>query len=104
MEYMSLGSVNKLIEHINENKIKQYTRNLICAVKHCHKIANIIHKCINVNNLLINKDGVAKLCDFGISAVFEDDNDLLPSKGPSTYTPPEKNIMNNLEENPQTFI
>ena len=90
MEYMSLGSVNKMIEHIDENQIKQYTRNLICAVEHCHKIANIIHKDINVNNLLINKEGVAKLCDFGISAVFEDDNDLLPSKGPSTYTPPEK--------------
>ncbi len=90
MEYMALGSVLSLIDHIDENQIKQYTRNLICAVEHCHKIANIIHKDINVNNLLINKDGVAKLCDFGISAVFEDDNDLLPSKGPSTYTPPEK--------------
>ena len=90
MEYMALGSVFSLIDHIDENQIKQYTRNLICAVEHCHKIANIIHKDINVNNLLINKDGVAKLCDFGISAVFEDDNDLLPSKGPSTYTPPEK--------------
>ena len=87
---MALGSVLSLIDHIDENQIKQYTRNLICAVEHCHKIANIIHKDINVNNLLINKDGVAKLCDFGISAVFEDDNDMLPSKGPSTYTPPEK--------------
>ena len=90
MEYMALGSVLSLIDHIDENQIKQYTRNLICAVEHCHKIANIIHKDINVNNLLINKDGVAKLCDFGISAVFEEDNDMLPSKGPSTYTPPEK--------------
>ena len=44
---MSLGSVNKMIEHIDENQIKQYTRNLICAVEHCHKIANIIHKDIN---------------------------------------------------------
>ena len=90
MEYMSSGPVLKIIENINENQIKQYTRNLICAVEHCHKIAKIIHKDINVNNLLINKEGEAKLCDFGISAVFEDDNDILPSKGPSTYTPPEK--------------
>jgi serine/threonine protein kinase len=90
MEYMSLGPVNKMIDRIDENQIKQYTRNLICAVEHCHKIANIIHKDINVNNLLVNKDGIAKLCDFGISSVFEEDNDLLPSKGPSTYTPPEK--------------
>ena len=90
MEYMGLGSVFSLIDHIDENQIKQYTRSLICGVEHCHKIANIIHKDINVNNLLINEDGEAKLCDFGISTVFEDDNDLLSSKGPSTYTPPEK--------------
>ena len=90
MEYMSLGSVFNLIEHIEEKQIKQYTRSLICAVEHCHKIANIIHKDINVNNLLINEDGNAKLCDFGISEAFEEGNDILSSKGPSTYTPPEK--------------
>ena len=90
MEYMSLGSVFNLIDQIDENQIKHYTRNLICAVEHCHKIANIIHKDINVNNLLINEEGEAKLCDFGISEVFEEDNDILSSKGPSTYTPPEK--------------
>ena len=90
MEYMKQGSVFTLIDQLNEEKIKKYVRNLISAVEHCHKIANIIHKDINVNNLLINEHGVAKLCDFGISEVFEEDNDLLPSKGPSTYTPPEK--------------
>ena len=34
-----------------ENKIRQYTRDLICAVEHCHEIANIIHKDINVNKI-----------------------------------------------------
>ena len=90
MEYMGNGSVFNIIEYLDENKIKQYTRNLISAVEYCHEIANIIHKDINVNNLLINEDGVAKLCDFGISETFEDNNDTLLSKGPSTYTPPEK--------------
>ena len=90
MEYMSAGSVLNILELMDENKIKQYTRDLICAVEHCHEIANVIHKDINVNNILINQDGVAKLCDFGISEPFEEDNDLLLSKGPSTYTPPEK--------------
>ena len=90
MEYMSAGSVLNILELMDENKIRQYTKDLICAVEHCHEIANIIHKDINVNNILINQDGVAKLCDFGISEPFEEDNDLLLSKGPSTYTPPEK--------------
>ena len=90
MEYMSAGSVLNILELMDENKIRQYTRDLICAVEHCHEIANVIHKDINVNNILINQDGVAKLCDFGISEPFEEDNDLLLSKGPSTYTPPEK--------------
>ena len=70
MEYMSAGCVLNILELMDENKIRQYTRDLICAVEHCHEIANIIHKDINVN--------------------FEEDNDLLLSKGPSTYTPPEK--------------
>ena len=90
MEYMSAGSVLNILEFMDEKKIKQYTRDLICAVEHCHEIANIIHKDINVNNILINQDGVSKLCDFGISETFENNNDLLLSKGPSTYTPPEK--------------
>ena len=90
MEYMSAGSVLNILELMDENKIRQYTRDLICAVEHCHEIANVIHKDINVNNILIIQDGVAKLCDFGISEPFEEDNDLLLSKGPSTYTPPEK--------------
>lgn len=31
------------------------------------------------------------MSDFGISAIIEEDNDLLPcNSGPSTYTPPEK--------------
>ena len=90
MEYMSAGSVLNILEFMDEKKIKQYTRDLICAVEHCHEIANVIHKDINVNNILINQDGVSKLCDFGISETFENNNDLLLSKGPSTYTPPEK--------------
>ena len=90
MEYMSAGSVLNILELMDENKIRQYTRDLICAVEHCHEIANVIHKDINVNNILTNQDGVAKLCDFGISEPFEEGNDLLLSKGPSTYTPPEK--------------
>ena len=90
MEYMSAGSVINILEFMDEKKIKKYTRDLICAVEHCHEIANVIHKDINVNNILINQDGEAKLSDFGISETFEDNNDLLLSKGPSTYTPPEK--------------
>ena len=90
MEYMSAGSVLNILELMDENKIKQYTRDLICAVEHCHEIAKVIHKDINVNNILINQDGFSKLCDFGISETFEEDDDLLLSKGPSTYTPPEK--------------
>ena len=90
MEYMSAGSVLNILEFMDEKKIKRYTRDLICAVEHCHEIANVIHKDINVNNILINQDGVSKLCDFGISETFENNNDLLWSKGPSTYTPPEK--------------
>ena len=101
---MSLGSVNKMIEHIDENQIKQYTRNLICAVEHCHKIANIIHKDINVNNLLINKDGLLNFATLELVQYLRMIMIYYLVKGLQLILLQKKNIMNNIEENPQTFI
>ena len=93
MEKMDKGSIFKLIKNndLTDSEIWTYTRHLICAVEHCHKIANIMHKDINVKNLLVNEDGIAKLCDFGISELCLGENDMLAvNGGPATYIPPEK--------------
>lgn len=91
MEYMKNNSLFNAIKSLTGFQVWRYFRNLICAVEHCHEIGKIVHRDINVNNLLISENDTVKLSDFGISVILEDDNDLLPcNSGPSTYTPPEK--------------
>ena len=91
MEYMNNNSLLNSIKSLSGFQIWRYFRNLICGVEHCHEIGKIIHKDINVNNLLISSDDTLKLNDFGISVIIENNNDLLSMhSGPSTYTPPEK--------------
>jgi serine/threonine protein kinase len=98
MEYMTNNSLLNSIKTLSGFQIWRYFRNLICGVEHCHEIGKIIHRDINVNNLLISNDDTVKLNDFGISVIIENNNDLLPcNSGPSTYTPPEK-IYNELNK------
>ena len=100
MEYMNNNSLLNSIKSLSGFQIWRYFRNLICGVEHCHEIGKIIHKDINVNNLLISSDDTLKLNDFGISVIIENNNDLLSMhSGPSTYTPPEKiyNDFNKIE-------
>ncbi len=90
MEYMKNNSLYNKIKDLTGFQVWRYFRNLICGVEHCHEIGKIIHKDINVNNLLISEDDTVKLSDFGISVIIDNKNDLLPCNGPSTYSPPEK--------------
>jgi tRNA A-37 threonylcarbamoyl transferase component Bud32 len=97
MEYMKNNSLFSKISKLDTFQIWKYFRNLICAVEHCHEIGKIVHRDINVNNLLISDDDTLKLSDFGVSVIVTDDDDLIPcSLGPTTYTPPEKKNIENI--------
>ena len=43
------------------------------AVNYCH-LHNCIHRDVKPENILITKDGVVKLCDFGFARVFSESN------------------------------
>ena len=64
-------------ETLTPDMVKSYTRQMLEAVLHCHT-HRVIHRDLKPQNLLIDRAGTLKLCDFGLARAFG-----LPIK---TYT------------------
>ncbi|XP_033627587.1 cyclin-dependent kinase-like 1 isoform X2 [Asterias rubens] len=65
----------KLIEHqgtlggMPEERVKKWINQLLEAVKFCHD-HNCIHRDVKPENILITKDDMLKLCDFGFARIL----------------------------------
>jgi serine/threonine protein kinase len=79
--------------------IKTITRDLFTALHHCHD-AGFLHRDVKPGNLLVDRTGVVKLCDFGLAKRFLGDDSKstielstteVETKGLCTlyYRPPE---------------
>ena len=67
MEYASGGSVASLLskyKSFSEILIRAYTYQVLKGLEYLH-YHNIVHRDIKGTNILISKDGVCKLADFG---------------------------------------
>ncbi|KAF2154653.1 kinase-like protein, partial [Myriangium duriaei CBS 260.36] len=76
-DYCSGGSVHTLMKAsdqagLEERYIIPIARELAIALKHVHD-AGVIHRDLKCGNVLISEDGHLQLCDFGVSAVVEND-------------------------------
>jgi serine/threonine protein kinase len=59
---------------------------LISSIEYCHENAKIIHRDIKPENILIDEKDVAKLTDFGVSLMMQDDgSDTVHTSGGSYY-------------------
>uniref|UniRef100_A0A166DG72 non-specific serine/threonine protein kinase n=2 Tax=Daucus carota subsp. sativus TaxID=79200 RepID=A0A166DG72_DAUCS len=68
---------------------RKYFRDVVSGLMYLHA-HNIVHGDIKPDNLLITSSGTVKIIDFGVSQVFEDDNDVLRrSPGTPVFTAPE---------------
>ncbi|PKU63283.1 probable serine/threonine-protein kinase At1g54610 isoform X1 [Dendrobium catenatum] len=54
---------------LTERQIKCYMHQLLSGLQHCHE-RGILHRDIKGSNLLIDKDGVLKIGDFGLANYF----------------------------------
>ena len=79
LEYCQYGRLRDLLKkvkkrkiHINENEISSIIYMVLKGLDFMHK-NNLINRDIKCKNILVNKDGIAKLCDFGISQVYKKD-------------------------------
>ena len=82
LEYCQYGSLRDLLRKakkkrikITENEISSIIYMVLNGLNFIHQ-NNIINKDVKSKNILINKEGIAKLCDFGISQPYK--NDLYP--------------------------
>ena len=66
LEFCAGGAVSKLLKIIkkNEDIIRQYVFQILEGLEYLH-IHNIIHRDIKCANILIGKNGICKLADFG---------------------------------------
>lgn len=52
-------------ERLTEPQIKSYMQQLLSGLQHCHE-RGILHRDIKASNLLIDKNGMLKIADFGL--------------------------------------
>ena len=81
MEYCEKGELyNHIIEEIclNEKEASYYFYQLINGLEYLHK-NGIVHRDLKSENLLINKNNILKIIDFGLSNYY-DNRKLLSSR------------------------
>ncbi|KAM7266484.1 hypothetical protein ACFE04_004381 [Oxalis oulophora] len=74
----------------SEAQIKCYMQQLFHGLEHCHS-RGVLHRDIKGSNLLIDKDGILKIGDFGLATFFHPDQDQPLTSRVVTlwYRPPE---------------
>ncbi len=73
---------------INEHSAKKIFLQLCLAISECHRVG-IAHRDIKLENILINKKGDVKLCDFGLAAEINEDHLMQDYCGSTHYAAPE---------------
>jgi serine/threonine protein kinase len=92
VEYCANGPLmkkNMADYHFEPNTVRQYARDILEGVAFIHT-QHIVHRDLKPENLLLTKNGIVKLSDFGVSEEFEDENDALRrTAGTPSFTAPE---------------
>jgi serine/threonine protein kinase len=60
--------MNLMLMHLLQ--IKCYMHQLLSGLEHCHG-NNVLHRDIKGSNLLLDNNGILKIADFGLAALFD---------------------------------
>ena len=73
MEYLEGGELLSLLrekKQFEEEEARQYFKQIVQAIVYCHR-HGLIHRDLKLENILLSKERVAKIADFGISGVAD---------------------------------
>ncbi|EJD02889.1 kinase-like protein [Fomitiporia mediterranea MF3/22] len=72
MEYMDAGSLDTLqVAGVPEDVLARITHKMVRGLKFLKDELQIIHRDVKPTNVLVNRKGQIKLCDFGVSGQLE---------------------------------
>jgi len=83
--------VNERVEPFTEEKARKYFRDIVLGLEYCH-YKKIIHRDIKPENLLLTANDKVKISDFGISYMFnenQDDANIFDKNASPLFCPPE---------------
>lgn len=94
LEFIENGSLSSLIKpgkfgKLTENLAKVYVKQLLTGLHFCH-VNGVVHRDVKGGNVLTTKDGVVKICDFGVAmrvtGVNNSGNDGTNSSNSDTFS------------------
>lgn len=97
--YMVMDWCHGVLMHSEETDVKNpkyteqqcrlYFRDMILGIEFLHS-QGVIHRDIKADNMLLSEDDILKIADFGVSEMFESENDtVLRKAGSPSYMAPE---------------
>lgn len=89
IELLEGGCLGEDGEGLPEANVRHYARDIALGLEYLHT-HNILHRDLKPENLLLTKDNHVKIADFGMSFVFEGDDDMVHSTaGTAAFMSPE---------------
>ena len=91
MEYSDSGDLLKYIKtngRLEEEKAREFMKNIVYGLSHCH-CRSVLHRDVKLDNILLDKDGGVKICDFGVSKIIKQGQLIKEQCGTPAYIAPE---------------
>ena len=91
MEYAGGGDLLQYVKkrrRLDEFEARRIFKQIVYGVAHCH-CRSVLHRDIKLDNILLDKEGDVKICDFGVSRVISKGQKISEQCGTPAYIAPE---------------